>query len=190
MKNLTQRHLSNKINTCLDYCKTVWENAAKYKVPEVADEMEKLYGALIDLSNENRIYISSFLDARDVPLEEKIAYHTSLGSETREAEKQRMIDNVKADILPSEEIVEDESDNISLICPLIRDLPMVPVISSVCKHVYEEEAILNYLKSESRKCPVSGCSKLIRKRDIMRDENIKVLVERTRLKMKRGYSKV
>ncbi|KAJ1740761.1 hypothetical protein LPJ78_004212 [Coemansia sp. RSA 989] len=83
---------------------------------------------------------------------------------------------------------EDESDEELVIagarltyrCPVTTSWLVDPVTSKVCKHSFSKEAILSFIQSNrgSCACPVGGCSKTIRSRDLYADKLLERKVAR------------
>ncbi|KAJ2455554.1 hypothetical protein EV183_000031 [Coemansia sp. RSA 2336] len=65
-------------------------------------------------------------------------------------------------------------------CPVTTSWLVDPVTSKVCKHSFSREAILNFIRSNrgSCACPVDGCSKTIRSRDLYADKLLERKVSR------------
>ena len=70
---------------------------------------------------------------------------------------------------------EGEDAMAGLTCSLTMKLPTNPVVSRVCHHVFERDAIINWINQNGRgqvQCPKAGCSASFGKGDLTVDKEI------------------
>uniref|UniRef100_A0A8C7E6Q1 E3 SUMO-protein ligase NSE2 n=1 Tax=Naja naja TaxID=35670 RepID=A0A8C7E6Q1_NAJNA len=83
-----------------------------------------------------------------------------------------------------EQVDEDLTMSLSqrkFICPITQEEMKKPVKSKICGHTYEEEAILEHIRRRQQhkkkvNCPQVGCSREVRKADLVFDEVLKRMI--------------
>jgi SUMO ligase MMS21 Smc5/6 complex component len=100
-----------------------------------------------------------------------------------------------AELFDHREDRRDEEDEVTfaggestagLLCPLTQKLPDNPIVSKVCHHVFERDAIMNYIRARAVgrvrnvTCPRAGCSALIGATDLYVDKDINAQIVRAR----------
>ncbi|XP_068665926.1 E3 SUMO-protein ligase MMS21 [Aristolochia californica] len=96
--------------------------------------------------------------------------------------------------MPGEEqedivMTSTQSNLLNITCPLsgkpVTELEN-PVRSIDCKHIYEKEAVMHYIKSKKStpRCPVAGCPKILVPQRVIFDPFLLIEIEEMRSKMK------
>ena len=81
-------------------------------------------------------------------------------------------------------LIETEDDIVvqtgkkNFLCPLAASILVEPMTSTKCKHSFSRSSITAYLRTESRPCPVSGCSKTVSMSNLRKDDELEKRVKR------------
>ena len=62
-----------------------------------------------------------------------------------------------------------------LTCSLTMKIPTNPVVSRICRHVFDKDAIISWINNNGRgqvQCPKAGCSAYFGKGDLVVDKEI------------------
>ena len=172
-------------------CESVWSDAIKYKVNEAANKMEKLYGDLFDLRQDFSIYKEAKSYYDDTTDFDQILDQAAQIKRSREVniarQKSEELKAAKSRVKGDEDIIIEETNApVGILCPLSNTLPVHPVVSRKCKHVYDKEHIVNYIQSRTNgrnisvPCPMAGCSANITLNDLYEDPEITKKVNEAR----------
>jgi len=195
------QYLSEQIDDCLRGCGDAWEDSVNNHLNSVSEKLKSTFEDIIDLQQDFRLYQDSRRSLQNL---NDFSTVIDFMEQLRITRGQQLL-NEKAGIIAKqiskfktdeEEIVfEGGDETLGLICPLTSRIPETPVISVKCKHVYEKNAILNYIRHGSGggqvSCPVAGCGQFITAKDIREDEHIsKAVLEAKKKDRAEEYQKL
>ena len=182
--------LQDQIKECMQSCESIWGDSLKYKVPDAVNEMKQLYGDLFDLQQEFAIYKESKTFYDENQGFESVLNHAENLKQQRSVQlaqmRQEELRKAAQRISPDEDIViEESSSTAGLLCPLTNRLPIHPIVSRKCKHVYEKDKIFAYIQINGGgragvPCPMAGCNRNITINDLYEDEEINRRVNEAR----------
>merc|ERR1719215_1156042 len=86
-------------------------------------------------------------------------------------ERERMEDELK-----SSDDEESNENEISTLDPVTNQEMSEPMKNTICGHSYEQSSVLRLLKKQGMRCPVAGCSNILRKNDLVDDVELKQLI--------------
>lgn len=184
----TQNHdyILNQLQECLESCSETWKSAKEQGLNNIVEKSKETYAKIIDLQQDFQLYTSIVSSAPEgVTYEEitdKVFQTKQYQQPNLDAEKTRLIQMQEGAVRQyagdnSDEDVEFEGGDTTagLICPLTAKLPVDPVVSKTCHHVFEKKAILDYILQTGQqrvKCPFFGCEKFISRNTLIEDPAI------------------
>ena len=184
--------LEDQIRECMQSCESVWSDAIKYKVNDASNAMKQLYRDLFDLRQDFSVYreVKSMND-ESTEYESIMQQVHNLKAQRQHVtriQKEEELKNVLARVRGDEDIVIEESSAPTvMLCPITNKIPIHPVVSRKCQHIYEKDAILSYIQDRtggrqnlSVPCPVAGCNKQLWLIDIVEDPEVTKKVNEAR----------
>jgi SUMO ligase MMS21 Smc5/6 complex component len=187
--------LLNQIGECLKSAKEAWFEAESLNIPDTKERMQRLYSDLIDMEQDFRIYKEVMANLADVQGYDSIIEETrrvqAQERPRKAAEKQERM----AELFDHGEGRRGEEDEVTfaggettagLLCPLTQKLPDNPIVSRLCRHVFERDAIMDYIRARAVgrvrgvTCPRAGCNALIGATDLYVDDHINSQIARAR----------
>ncbi|KAK8894955.1 hypothetical protein M9Y10_023397 [Tritrichomonas musculus] len=202
----TQNHeyILSQLQECLKSCAGTWKSAEEQGLNDVVNKSKTTYSKIIDLQQDFQIYTDILRSTPEGVSYEEIENRVQMTKLNQQpflnAEKSRMIQVQEQQLQQS--IEENSGDEVEfeggdttagLICPLTTRLPDDPVVSTICHHVYEKNAIYEYIGRQARvECPFAGCNALISRSTIITDPKItkKVNEARKLANKENGYEKL
>ncbi|KAH0791776.1 e3 sumo-protein ligase nse2 [Histomonas meleagridis] len=105
--------------------------------------------------------------------------------------------SVGKEIRDDEDVELDDSESSAgLICPITSALPEHPVVSKICHHVYDKDAIVKYIRQQNQQgkrhviCPAIGCNQKISLSEIAEDPEVTRKVEKARKARDRNWEQM
>jgi SUMO ligase MMS21 Smc5/6 complex component len=186
--------LLNQIGECLKSSKEAWLECESLNIPDKKERMRRLYSDLIDMEQDFQIYKDVMANSADVQSYQSIVdemrhLHAQERGRMAAEKRERM-----AELFDRESRCDDEDDvtfaggetTAGLLCPLTQKLPNNPIVSKLCHHVFERDAIMEYIRAravgrvKNVTCPRAGCNALIGAADLYVDNNINAQIARAR----------
>jgi hypothetical protein len=194
----------NQIHECLKSTKEAYVEADAIHLPNSRDRMFQLYSDLIDLDQDFQLYADVMADASPTdPYNSISGRFDAFRRESRgsfQAEKQRRLSEVfEAAAAPGEEddvAFAGGDSRAGLVCPLTQQMPAEPVVSRVCRHVFERNAIVEYIRAHTHgrvhsvTCPMAGCTAQISLGDLAADPRVKEKIAAARRAQDDGWDDI
>ncbi|EAY23337.1 MGC53049 protein, putative [Trichomonas vaginalis G3] len=174
----------DQLNECLQSTGSVWEEAVKYKSPEAAQKMAKLFEDIIDLQQDFDCYMAArggYTEGDDYDnILQQAKQFKDQNSYSYQRSKQQLIEQQKEKIRACDDdiVIEESASTVGLLCPITNKIPTNPVVSRKCHHVYEKTAIIAYIQSRSMgrnmsaPCPFAGCNRQLSIDDLVEDPEV------------------
>lgn len=201
MSNKSPTHhefLNSQISDCLKACAEAYEESTAMGIENAKERLQPIYADLLALSADFKLYSDILVSAGDnaifAAIEERLQDARRASAANQKRDQNKKIANVFSDHHGKGGRGEDEDEvefkggdvTAGLICPLTGKLPKQPIVSRICHHVYEKDAILRYIRSTSvgreRKasCPLQGCNAVFREEDLYIDQEVIRQIEEAR----------
>lgn len=191
--------INTQISDIMKACQASFKETGKIGMKDSQNKLDNLYSQLLDLQDEFSIYTSAVMEAGDNDDYDTVLENTAATLITRSrylsVHKEAMMKQFRTGATETTAGVEDEDDiqfeggEVGLKCPLTTRLPTHPVISNICHHVFEKDAIINYIRQNGGhqrtgrcQCPVAGCNTFISIDSIVEDKVITAKVNEARRK--------
>lgn len=192
-RNQAQIFLQDQIAELTDAIKDTWVEAAKYGSLDAVKKLESLFPSVIEIRQDFQVYqmaLSSMPDeCSPGELKEIVESLRNSHRQVHRAERKKLTEEMRKTVKGTtgvggedDDDVEVQSGKVGLRCPITGKFPDHPVVSSVCGHVYERDAIMECLRGrKGTACPVVGCSKILKAANIVEDAKITEAVQRAKL---------
>lgn len=178
----------NQIHECLRSTKETYIDSQAISIPNVRDRITRLYSDLLALDQDFTLYANVMATAAPtetyLDIERRIAIAKSEQRAQLEQKKRAEMNDLLHEDHPAPAREEDDvafeggESHAGLLCPLTQKLPTHPVVSRVCRHVFESDAIRGYIRSHATPqekkvtCPMAGCTAMIGISDLVIDQEV------------------
>ncbi|OHT04827.1 hypothetical protein TRFO_27619 [Tritrichomonas foetus] len=188
----TQNHtyILNQLQESINSCGDTWKYAKELEMPDIVAKSKQAFSSLIDLQQEFQIYTDILRGSNEGETYDEILHQVSnqliMSRPILDAQKIQLMQ--ARDGIDSGQNRDDNDEDVEfkggdstsgLICPITAKLPDHPVISTVCHHVYDRDAIFNYISQKNPRgynhaveCPLSTCKSFITRDSIREDPEI------------------
>lgn len=199
--------ISNQLRECLRTCEDTWKSAKEAGLNDIAKKTQKTYSDIIIVQQDFGIYadrIRNFTDGEtfDNVLQDIEQYKENNSNRLMNERKNLLNEQIQRinqsveDGSDEEITIEGEDSAAGLICPLTQKLPDFPVVSRTCHHVFEKDAILEYIQRSTNRrqtsveCPFAGCNQMISRNSLYEDPAITRRVKQAKQHGGNDYEKV
>ncbi|NXP80794.1 NSE2 ligase, partial [Ramphastos sulfuratus] len=157
--------------------------AIEETVSQIKREKPETIPDLKNLVKEKFTALESMNSDSDLQRDEKYVYFKDQLKEMRKQCKSYFLKNNDEAIEQIDEDIAVTQSQMNFICPITQMEMKRPVRNKVCGHVYEEDAILKFIRSREQqkkklRCPKIGCSHSdVKESDLMPDEALKRAID-------------
>ena len=190
--------LIRQLTDCMQACREAYAEAQQCDIPNARERLEKVFTDCYDLKDDLTIYSDQIAFARETDdytmilarveqLKQQRVYFADAMRTSAVQEAFSKPQRQNSDIEDDDDVTFEGGDvETGLICPLTSKLPEHPVVSRVCHHVFEKNAIEDWIRMNTSRnrsvieCPKAGCNAQFGLKDLVRDDKVCDQVEKAR----------